>query len=244
MSGVCRVICYSPRHDLSLGQLDQSAVRGVIECWSTQWRSLQARDHIACALPFENRGAAMGASNPHPHGQIWASSTLPDEVALELHEQAQYKRLHGSTLLCDYVARELSAGERVVCAEGDWVAVVPFWAVWPFEILLAPKVPLSGFDELSPACAEAMASVLRRIAGAYDRVFNAPFPYTMGWHARPSAARASDGWVMHAHFYPPLLRSASVRKFQSGFEMLGMPQRDFTPEFAAGRLRECAQSQS
>lgn len=238
VSGECRVLCYSPRHDLSLGDLPPQEAIGVVRAWRAQFVELDARRDLSYVLIFENRGEMMGASNPHPHGQIWATSVVPDEVERELHNQQAYHATHGRPLLIDYVESELQAGERVVASNDHWVALVPFWAVWPFELLVAPRRSVAAFDELQPGEEQSLARLMQSIVATYDRVFDVPFPYSMGWHGRPSRSHAAAGWTLHAHFFPPLLRSATVRKFQVGFEMLAMPQRDLTPEAAAARLRE------
>jgi len=238
VSGECRVLCYSPRHDLSLGDLPPPEAVGVVRAWRAQFAELDARRDLSYVLIFENRGEMMGASNPHPHGQIWATSVVPDEVERELRTQQAYHATHGRPLLIDYAQAELQAGERVVSANDHWVALVPFWAIWPFELLVLPRRSVAAFDELQPREEDSLAKLLQSIVAMYDRVFDVPFPYSMGWHGRPSRNHAAAGWTLHAHFFPPLLRSATVRKFQVGFEMLAMPQRDLTPEAAAARLRE------
>jgi UDPglucose--hexose-1-phosphate uridylyltransferase len=238
VSGECRVLCYSPRHDLSLGELSLQDAVAVVRAWRAQFVELDARHDLAYVLMFENRGEMMGASNPHPHGQIWATSVVPDEVERELHSQQAYHATHGRPLLIDYAQAELEAGVRVVTLNAHWVALVPFWAVWPFEMLVLPRRQVAAFDELQPGEEESLAKLLQSVIAACDRVFEVAFPYSMGWHPRPSRSEASAGWTLHAHFFPPLLRSATVRKFQVGFEMLAMPQRDLTPEAAAARLRE------
>jgi UDPglucose--hexose-1-phosphate uridylyltransferase len=238
VAGECRVLCYSPRHDLSFGELPPAAVVDVVRTWREQFRELDARGDLAYVLIFENRGEMMGASNPHPHGQIWATSVVPNEIERELLRQREYHAAHGRALLIDYAAAELELGIRVVTANAHWVALVPFWAVWPFELLLLPRRSIAAFDELTGEEEQTLAQVLQAIVSLYDRLFDVAFPYSMGWHPRPGGGLACEGWTLHAHFFPPLLRSASVRKFQVGFEMLGMPQRDFTPEAAAERLRE------
>ena len=242
VSGECRVVCYSPRHDLSLGNLTPEATAGVVRCWGEQFRELDARPDVAYVAIFENRGELMGASNPHPHGQIWATSVVPDEAQREHTRQVAYFARHDTPLLADYLAEELRSGTRVVAANDHWAALVPFWAVWPFELMVLPRRPVAAFDELHAGEEFALAGLLRLTIATYDRLFGVPFPYSMGWHGRPSDGRPHAGWNLHAHFYPPLLRSASVRKFQVGFEMLGMPQRDLTPEAAAERLRAVGQA--
>lgn len=240
ISGECRVLCYSPRHDLSLGELPTDAVADVVRSWKTQFEELDSRPDLAYTLIFENRGEMMGASNPHPHGQIWSTTILPDEVHRERTEQRSYYERHQRPLLQDYLQSELQSGTRVLHQNDHWVALIPYWAVWPFELLLLPRRPLSAFADLSPPEEGSLADALREITATYDRVFEVPFPYSMGWHPRPSDGHPNPEWVLHAHFYPPLLRSATVRKFQVGFEMLGMSQRDLTPEIAAERLRAAA----
>ncbi len=235
--GECRVLCYSPRHDLSLGQLDQDAVRAVVSMWVNEWKHFDARDEIAYALIFENRGAQMGASNPHPHGQLWATSIIPNEIEHERQSQAAYFDAVGTPMLADYLDAEVRLGTRIVAGNGSWVALVPFWAVWPFELLVVPRHACSGFDDLTQTQHHDLAALIGRIVSIYDSIFGVPFPYSMGWHTRPSDGGAHAGWVMHGHFYPPLLRSASVRKFLVGYEMLAMPQRDITPESAAALMR-------
>jgi UDPglucose--hexose-1-phosphate uridylyltransferase len=242
VSGECRVVCYSPRHDLSLGNLTPEATAGVVRCWRQQFCELDGRPDIAYVAIFENRGELMGASNPHPHGQIWATSVVPDEAQREHARQIAYFARHGTALLADYLAAELRSGTRIVAANDHWVALVPFWAIWPFELMVLPRRAVTALDELHAGEEFALAGLLRLAIAKYDGLFGVPFPYSMGWHGRPSDGRPHGGWVLHAHFYPPLLRSASVRKFQVGFEMLGMPQRDLTPEAAAERLRAAGQA--
>jgi len=180
----------------------------------------------------------MGASNPHPHGQIWASERVPNETVKELAAQEDYFAAHGSSLLADYLALEIERGARIVCENEHFVALVPFWAVWAFETLLISRRPAANLAELASAERDALADLLRQLTVRYDNLFKVPFPYTMGFHQAPTDGKTYAGFHLHAHFYPPLLRSATVRKFMVGFEMLGMPQRDVTPEQAALRLRE------
>jgi len=232
-TGVCRVVCFSPRHDLAVARLSVASLRAVVDVWIDEARTLGARSDIGYVQIFENRGAAMGASNPHPHGQIWATATLPNEPS---REQDAFLARH-SCLLCEYVALEVRGGERVVCDNAAFVAVVPFWAVWPFETLVLPRRHARALDELSPNERDALADILKRLTTRYDNLFETPFPYSMGFHGRPADGMAHSEWHLHAHFYPPLLRSATVRKFMVGFEMLGSPQRDLTPETAAEQLR-------
>jgi UDPglucose--hexose-1-phosphate uridylyltransferase len=238
VSGECRVICYSPRHDLSLGELSINETTAVVRGWRAQFRQLSARDDVSYVLIFENRGEMMGASNPHPHGQIWATSSTPNEIGKELRAQRAYRQRHGRALLADYVEAETRIGSRIVTSNEHWTALVPFWAVWPFELLLLPQRRLRDFEDLGAEEETSLAKLLHSVIAAYDRLFETPFPYSMGWHPRPSDGETHAEWILHAHFYPPLLRSASIRKFQVGFEMFAMPQRDLTPEAAAAALKD------
>lgn len=235
--GICRVVCFSPRHDLSLPELPQPQVEAVVTTWIEQTVSLGAHDFIRYVQVFENKGAMMGASNPHPHSQIWASSHVPNEPAKETSAQADYLREHGACLLCAVLAAEVNSGERLVVQNREFTALVPFWAVWPFEILLLPHRHVAGLADLRPSEVSALADALRRVTIRYDNLFEASFPYSMGFHQAPNDGQPHPEWHLHAHYYPPLLRSATVRKFMVGYEMLAMPQRDLTPESAAARLR-------
>ena len=232
--GRCRVICYSPRHDLTMATMSAEMVRAVVDTWAAEVASLSER--YRWVQVFENRGAAMGCSNMHPHGQIWALDVLPSEVAAEDRQQRAYLEREGQALLCAYLDRELSLDERVVAENAHWAALVPWWATWPFELMLLPKRHVAHLDALDADERDALADLLGRSLRGYDRLFNTPFPYSMGWHGAPAGGGAH--WQLHAHFYPPLLRSATVRKHMVGFEMLGESQRDLTPELAAARLRE------
>lgn len=236
-SGVCRVICYSPKHDTSLGMMPTPSIRAVVDAWAEEFTSLGAHPDITAVTIFENRGALMGASNPHPHGQIWANQSLPGILMKEDLTQKDYLTSRRSCLLCDYATLEAAAGERVVCANRDFVAVVPFWAVWPFETLVLPREHYGALPDLGSAARDSLAALLQDLVRRYDYLFGVPFPYTMGFHQRPTTGADCRHWHLHAHFYPPLLRSATVRKFMVGYEMLAGPQRDITPEEAADRLR-------
>lgn len=235
--GICRVVCFSPRHDLTLADMDVPALRHVVDTWVEQYVELGSLDWVRHVEVFENRGAAMGASNPHPHGQIWANERLPNEPAKELRQQRDYIAASGGCLLCDYLAVELQQGERLVCQNDHFVAVVPFWAVWPFETLVLPRAHCGSLPDLDPAARDGLADILRRVTRRYNRLFEVSFPYSMGFHQQPTDGEAYPEWHLHAHFFPPLLRSATVRKFMVGYEMLAQPQRDITPESAAERLR-------
>lgn len=237
--GACRVICYGPDHSRTMAVMTISEIRAVIDAWAREYAALSARPDIAAVTIFENRGAMMGASNPHPHGQIWATSHIPNELARESDGQRAWLAAHDVPLLSDYLRRELEANERIVVANETFVALVPWWAAWPFELLILPRRPVPALPALDDAKRDGLADILSRVTRAYDRLFQAPFPYTMGFHQEPPNATPGGGFTLHAHFYPPLLRSATVRKFMVGFEMLAMPQRDITPESAAERLRAC-----
>ncbi len=239
-TGICRVICYSPDHGRSMSGMSLDQIEQVIGAWSSQTTELAAMPDIGAITIFENRGEMMGASNPHPHGQIWATGSTPDGLAREARNQADWLEARGRPLLLDYLEREMREKVRLVLANEHFVVAAPYWAAWPFETLLLPRRAVPDLPSLSLSERRALAEILSDLTRLYDAVFDAPFPYTMGWHQKPVHAAAESGFVLHAHFYPPLLRSASVRKFMVGFEMLGMPQRDLTPEDAAARLREAA----
>ena len=236
VAGTCRVVCFSPRHDLTLANLPPAEVRAVVDTWADQTTELGER--FGWVQIFENRGTAMGASNPHPHGQIWAQDALPSEGARELATQLRYNRLTGAHLLIDYGTQE-AGGDRRIFLMDHWQAVVPFWAVWPFETLVLPRRPVARLAELDGAERDGLMVMMQALVGMYDRLFGVQFPYSMGWHQAPftNETGANDGWTLHAHYYPPLLRSATVRKFMVGYELLAEPQRDLTPEEAAERLR-------
>lgn len=235
--GVCRVIVYSDDHSRTMARMGQSDLEAVVDVWHQQWIELSARSDIAAVTMFENRGAMMGASNPHPHGQIWATSSVPPILEAEMREQAAFHARTGQPLLQAVLAEELRRDERVVCRNAHFVVLVPHWAAWPFETLVLPVRPVSALDELTADELAGLADIMGQIARRYDRVFDCPFPCSMGLHQRPCHAPA-PGFTFHIHHFPPLLRSASVRKHMVGFEMLAMPQRDITPEAAARRLRE------
>ncbi|MBV1703713.1 MAG: UDP-glucose--hexose-1-phosphate uridylyltransferase [Hyphomicrobiales bacterium] len=236
-SGVCRVICFSPRHDLTLARMGPAGIVPVVEAFVAQARELGARADVRSVQAFENRGEIMGCSNPHPHGQVWASRHEPNELVAETASQAAHFARHGRPMLADYLARELALGERIVFENECFACLVPFWATWPFETMLLPKRPLGALDDLDAGDVAALAAALSELTIRYDNLFETSFPYSMGFHQRPADGAPHPEWTLHAHFYPPLLRSASVKKFMVGFEMLGSPQRDITPEAAAGRLR-------
>jgi UDPglucose--hexose-1-phosphate uridylyltransferase len=237
--GLCRVVCFSPRHDLTFPELPPAQAEAVVAKWMEQTADLGARDFIGYIQVFENKGAVMGCSNPHPHSQVWASGHIPNEPAKELKTQGEYFNTHGRTLLADYLAEEQKRKERIIAANDHFTALVPFWAVWPFEVLLvAHRSAAARLTDLTAAETTALADLLQQVTTRYDNIFEVSFPYSMGFHQAPADGASHPEWTLHAHFYPPLLRSATVRKFMVGFEMLAMPQRDITPETAAARLRE------
>jgi len=238
--GICRVMCFSPRHDLTLSSMTLPEIERVIRAWTAQFVELAAATNIHHVQIFENRGEMMGASNPHPHCQIWATRSVPQLPSRELTSQREYFATHGACLLCDYINIEEEERSRIVCANDGFITVVPFWAVWPFEVLLCSRRHVGSMPELNDSEVAQMAEALKQIVSVYDRVFGVPFPYSMGFHQTPSDGSPHPEWHFHAHFYPPLLRSATVRKFMVGFEMLGNPQRDITPELAAEKLRSLA----
>ena len=236
--GRCRVLCFHPDHSLTLARMQPADIERVVEAWTAQEAELSADPEIRYVQIFENRGAMMGASNPHPHGQIWATAHVPDAPLAEAQAQAAYQAEHGSSLLLDYVALEAREQVRVVCANDAFLCVVPWWAVWPFETLMLPREPVRNLQGFTPAQKAGLADILHQLTVRYDNLFQTSFPYTMGFHPAPcNDGDQHPGFQWHAHFYPPLLRSATVKKFMVGFEMLGMPQRDITAEGAAERLR-------
>ena len=241
-TGICRVLCFDPRHDLTLATMELPAIRRVVDAWDEQAAELGARSDISYVQIFENRGAMMGASNPHPHGQIWATQHIPNEPALELASQRAYFEQHHTSLLSAYLELELQQRERIVAENETWVALVPFWAVWPFETLVLPRRPVATLAELTDPERDGFAATLQQVTSGYNRVFDTPFPYSMGLHPAPSDGESHPEWHLHVHFFPPLLRSASIRKFMVGFELLGSPQRDITPESAADTLRKVMRS--
>jgi len=235
VQGQARVICFSPRHDLTLAEMSLAEIRRVVELWGEQAAEL-GRKYVWVQV-FENRGAMMGASNPHPHGQVWATDTLGAIPKTEDAQQRAYHTQYGSLLLMDYARQEMQRRERVVLENDDWLVVVPYWAAWPFETLLLPRQPVRRLHDLDASQRDSLAEILKRLLVRYDNLFETSFPYSMGWHGAPYWERESSHWQLHAHFYPPLLRSATVKKFMVGYEMLAESQRDITAEQAASRLR-------
>jgi UDPglucose--hexose-1-phosphate uridylyltransferase len=245
--GICRVICFSPRHDLTLATMPLEEIELVVQTWVGQFRELAGLKEINHVQIFENRGAMMGASNPHPHCQIWATASIPEAPAKELAAPRAYLQSHARCLLCDYIALETREQVRMVYQNDDFIALVPFWAVWPFEILVCSRRHFGSMNQFEAREIGSLSEILQRVTSTYDKVFQVPFPYSMGFHQSPTdggdhpsedPGKDHPECHFHAHFYPPLLRSATIRKFMVGFEMLGTPQRDITPETAAERLRE------
>lgn len=235
VTGDCRVICFSPRHDLTLPEMPLAAIRSVVDVWASQTEELGRR--YRWVQVFENKGDLMGCSNPHPHGQVWAGDFIPNEPAKEDRQQRAWTLEHGSSLLADYLRTELEQRERLVVENEAWVALVPFWATWPYETLLLPRASAQRLPDLGAVERSGLADILKRLLTRYDNLFQTAFPYSMGWHGAPTAPGDFAHWLLHAHFYPPLLRSATVKKFMVGYEMLAEAQRDLTPEQAACTLR-------
>jgi UDPglucose--hexose-1-phosphate uridylyltransferase len=236
VAGRCRVVCFSPRHDLTLPELPREQMIRVIETWRNEGSALMAEEGIAYVQVFENKGAMMGCSNPHPHSQIWASSAVPNEPQKEITMMGKYRNQHESCLICDYLAEEIRRGERVVACNRSFAVIVPFWAVWPFETLLISRRHSASLADLSAEEIGDLAEIMQEITTRYDNLFRTSFPYSMGFH-QTAKGTAAELFHLHAHFYPPLLRSATVKKFMVGYELLAMPQRDIPAEAAAERLR-------
>lgn len=235
--GLCRVICFSPRHDLTLARMPQDAVERVVSLWADQYQELGEKDFINHVQIFENRGAIMGCSNPHPHGQVWAEEILPDIPAREVENQKKYLNENGSSMLMDYLDYELESKDRLIAENDHFVSLVPFWAVWPYEVMILPKARRSSLVELSSEEKSSLAAMMKIVGIRFDNLFKTSFPYSMGIHQAPTDGQDHSSFQMHLHYMPPLLRSATVKKFMVGYELLGMPQRDITAELAAETLR-------
>ncbi len=236
-TGVSRVLCFSPKHNLTLAEMEPADIRPVIDIWCEQYAELASREDINSITIFENRGEMMGCSNPHPHGQLWANRCIPTIQQKELNSQRKYFASHNSPLLMDYFAWEESQNKRILITNDHFAVLVPHWAVWPFETLILPKRAMPTILEHTEEEKDAWADILKKLLVMYDNLFEVSFPYSMGIHQQPAIGEEMPGFVWHQHFYPPLLRSATIKKFQVGYEMTGEPQRDITPEQAAGRLR-------
>jgi UDPglucose--hexose-1-phosphate uridylyltransferase len=236
-TGYCKVVCFSPRHDLTLPDMSVEDVEAILSTWADESEQLGKRQDITYVQVFENKGAMMGCSNPHPHSQIWASSLLPNEPAKELAAQHEYFDQHKRPLLLDYGKLEIDSKDRIVASNEYFIAVVPFWAIWPFEIMVLSTQTETRLADSTSQSRRGLAEIMLEVTRRYDRLFNVSFPYSMGFHQAPYDGKAHPEWVLHAHFYPPLLRSATIRKFMVGYELMAMPQRDITPEAAAKVLR-------
>ncbi|MCD9019830.1 UDP-glucose--hexose-1-phosphate uridylyltransferase [Parachryseolinea silvisoli] len=237
-AGICRVICFSPRHDLTIAEMDTDGIRRVVDLWVDEYTQLSRQENIRYVQIFENKGTVMGCSNPHPHGQIWAQESIPVEPGKKQQHQEAYYQRKGTTLLSDYWQLEVKRAERIIFENEHFVALVPFWAVWPFETMIIPKRAMARITDMTEAERQAFADAYRRLATRYDNLFEVSFPYSAGIHQAPSDGTPHAAWHWHMVFYPPLLRSATVKKFMVGYEMLANPQRDITPEFSAARLRD------
>jgi len=236
-AGICKVVCFSPRHDLTLARMTVPEITRVVNVWAEEHAEIGSLPWVNYVQIFENRGEMMGCSNPHPHGQIWANQAIPNEPRKEQESQLAFLKKNGSCLLCGYLELETKAAARMVVENNHFAMLVPFWAVWPFEVLLVSKHHVSDFGSLDSAEREGLADVLKQLTTHYDNLFETSFPYSMGFHQAPTDGKPHPEWHLHAHFYPPLLRSATIRKFMVGYEMLAGPQRDITPEVAAATLR-------
>lgn len=240
-SGTCKVICFSPRHDVTLPELSVEQIQKIINLWTEEYHTLASDSKINYVQIFENKGTVMGCSNPHPHCQIWAQNSIPAQPAKELTQFTNYFSIKSNCLLCDYLALEQKLKERLVCDNEDFIALIPFWAVWPFETIILSKRHYGSLLELTEKEKKSYADILKRLTTKYDNLFMASFPYSAGIHQSPTDNKEHPEWHFHMHFYPPLLRSATVKKFMVGYEMLAEPQRDITAEFSAERLRNCSE---
>ena len=236
--GICKVVCFSPDHSKSLANMSVENINKVVKTWQNQYTELGSNNMINYVQIFENKGAVMGCSNSHPHGQIWSQSTLPNEVDKKDQQQRAYFSKYNSSLLGDYLKQELDVNERIIYKNDDFVVLTPFWAVWPFETMIVPKKQCENITKISEQDSLNFADAISKTTKAYDKLFNCSFPYSSGIHQSPTNGEINDHWRWHMSFYPPLLRSATVKKFMVGYEMFGSPQRDITPEQAAKRLRE------
>lgn len=240
--GICRVICFSPNHNLSLAEMNKASILKVVDVWINEFKELGSHDKINYVTIFENKGELMGCSNPHPHGQIWAEYSMPNEPNKESLQQKKYLDEKKYCLLCDYLIHEKKKGERIVYENAGFVVMVPFWAVWPFETIVIPKKHNQNFLDLDLKEKEFLADALKVITVKYDNIFQNSFPYSMGFHQAPTDGKDYKEWHWHIHFYPPLLRSSEIKKFMVGYEMLAQPQRDLTPEKGAEMLKNLSDS--
>ena len=236
--GICKVICFSPRHDLTIPEMEVNEIKKVVDVWCREYAELGTDNNINYVQIFENKGAVMGCSNPHPHGQIWSSKLIPSEIEKEIKTQKEFYNKNGKTLLSEYLEQEISDKTRIFFENNHFVGLIPFWAVWPYEAMLLSKRPVSNILELNEEEKFSFADAYKKLTIMYDNLFEISFPYSAGIHQAPTDGNTHPEWHMHMHFYPPLLRSATVKKFMVGYEMLASPQRDITAESAAQRLRE------
>jgi len=234
--GNCKVMCFHPRSDLTLALMSHEEIRTVIDKWAELQEELGRK--YSWVQIFENRGAVMGCSNPHPHCQVWSSSYIPNEAEVKDRQLRNYQTKHGSNLLIDYAQKEITKQERIIMSNDEWICLVPFWAMWPYETMLIPLKHTLRFNDLTQSQRTGLADIMKKLLIRYDNLFETSFPYSMGWHGAPSCEGDYSHWQLHAIYYPPLLRSASVRKFMVGYEMLANAQRDLTPEQAAQKLRD------
>ncbi|MGQ1786222.1 MULTISPECIES: UDP-glucose--hexose-1-phosphate uridylyltransferase [unclassified Saccharicrinis] len=237
-SGICKVICFSPRHDLTVPEMEVSEIKKVVDLWTSEYKSIGENDFVNYVQIFENKGSVMGCSNPHPHGQIWSNSTVPNEPAKKQAKMKEYYEKNGKSLLADYIAAEFEKKERILFENDHFVGLVPYWAVWPFEAMIVSKRHVSNLTELTEEEKESFAAAYKELTVMYDNLFEVSFPYSAGIHQAPTDGEEHPEWHLHMSFYPPLLRSATVKKFMVGYEMLGTPQRDITAETSAQRLRD------
>jgi UDPglucose--hexose-1-phosphate uridylyltransferase len=235
--GISRVVCFSPKHNLTLPEMEVPAIQNIIQTWQQEYTNLGAIDYINHVQIFENKGSVMGCSNPHPHGQIWAQSSLPTQVEKTQNNLKNYYKKHKTNLLQDYLQEELKLNERIVIENQYFVALVPFWAIWPYETMIISKRHFGKITDLTPAEVTDFALTLKQLTTKYDNLFQTSFPYSSGIHQAPTDGESHEEWQFHMHFYPPLLRSATVKKFMVGYEMMGESQRDITPESSATMLR-------
>lgn len=240
--GICHVVCFSPRHDLTLAGMEAEDIKNVVDVWTKEYKELGAIDYINYVQIFENKGEIMGCSNPHPHGQIWAQYSIPNEPFKETLRMKEYRAGKDACLLCDYLNQEINLKERIVIENESFIVLVPFWAVWPFETMIISRGHLRSLIDFDERDRANFAKIIKRLTACYDNLFGVSFPYSSGIHQAPTDGDEHFEWHFHMHFYPPLLRSAAVKKFMVGYEMLAEPQRDITPEFSAERLRNVINS--
>jgi UDPglucose--hexose-1-phosphate uridylyltransferase len=237
-NGICKVICFSPKHNLTLAKMEVPDIKKVVDVWTKEYEKIGKNEFINYVQIFENRGAVMGCSNPHPHGQIWSNTSIPTLPAKELETQSKYLKEKKTCMLCDYLFLESKDKERIIFENDTFVVLVPFWAIWPYEVMILPKIHFASLLEMNDDQKMDLADAMHRMGIKYDNLFQTSFPYSMGLHQKPTDGNPHDEWHFHIHYYPPLLRSATVKKFMVGYEMLGMSQRDITAEGAAKQLRE------